>query len=258
MALKSVHSRDNPFVKRLRRLAESARERQREGRTLLDGMHLITAYEGLGGPVETLVVSETGAGQEEIAAFLAGREAVCLPDSLLRSLGLVDNPSGILALAPIPAPAGGPDPELDSVLLDGLQDPGNVGTLIRTAAAAGFGQILLSADCAGAWSPKVLRAGQGAHFAATIHENADLPGFLAAYRGTSAATTLADALSLYAAPLAGPVAWVFGSEGQGVRPAVLAQARLKIRIPMPGRVESLNVGAAAAICLFETLRRRGG
>lgn len=254
--MKRIQSRDNPFLKQLRRLADSGRERARAGRTLLDGIHLIEACEAVFGPVETLVVSEHGLEQPEIAAFMAGRDGICLSDSLFSDIGVVEHPSGILAVAAMPAPVSAPDPAADTVLLDGIQDPGNVGTLIRTAAAAGFRQVLLSPDCASAWSPKVLRAGQGAHFVVALHEDADLAAFLGAYGGTAAVTTLEDAVSLYAARLDGPVAWVFGSEGQGVRPAVVAKAGLKIRIPMPGQVESLNVAAAAAVCLFETVRQR--
>ena len=186
------------------------------------------------------------------------REVVVLADALMRELGLVDTPSGLLALAPIPAADGPPDLAADAILLDGVQDPGNVGTLLRTAAAAGVRQALLSPGCAAAWSPKVLRAGQGAHFVLAIHEEADLEAFADAYRGTLAVTTLEDSLSLYAAEWQSPLAWVFGAEGQGVRRALLDRAGLKIRIPMPGAVESLNVGAAAAVCLFEAVRRRLG
>jgi TrmH family RNA methyltransferase len=89
-----------------------------------------------------------------------------------------------------------------------------------------------------------------------IHENRDLPGFLAAYRGKSIVTAPNAALELYALDLTRPLAWVFGSEGQGARPEVSARSGLRIRIPMPGGVESLNVGVAAAVCLFETVRWR--
>jgi len=254
--MKLIRSRDNPFFKQLKRLAESGRERRKCGKTLLDGVHLVAAYEAAHGPVETLMASESALGGGEIADFTAGRDIVVLADSLLRDLGLVDTPSGLLALAPIPALAREPDAGGDAVLLDGVQDPGNVGALLRTAAAAGVTQILLSPGCASAWSPKVLRAGQGAHFLLTLHEEADLPAFLAAYRGTAAVTCLDGATSLFAAQWAGPLAWVFGTEGQGVRQELIDLAGLRIRIPMPGAVESLNVAAAAAVCLFEAVRRR--
>lgn len=254
--MKEIRSRDNAFFKDLKRLAQSGRDRRKAGRTLLDGMHLVGAYDAAGGVAETLVVSECALQRAEIAAFVAERPCVMLADPLFRDLGVVETPSGILAVAAIPAPHGLPGNKADSMLLDGIQDPGNLGTLLRTAAAAGFRQVLLSRDCAAAWSPKVLRAGQGAHFGLDIFEDADLAAFLADYRGTVAATCLEDAESLYEARWQGPIAWIFGSEGQGVRPALLAAAGLRIRIPMPGPVESLNVAAAAAVCLFETLRRR--
>lgn len=254
--MKLIQSRDNPFFKSLKRLAESGRERRKTGQTLLDGVHLVEAYEAVFGPVETLIIAESALASGEIACFVENRDTVVLADSLLRDLGLVDTPSGLLAVAKMPTAIAAVNRKKDAILLDGVQDPGNVGTLLRTAAAAGIGQALLSPGCASAWSPKVLRAGQGAHFALAIHEDADLAGFVADYQGTTVVTTLEEATSLYEARWEGPLAWVFGAEGQGVSPELLAAAQLRIRIPMPGAVESLNVAAAAAICLFEAVRRK--
>jgi TrmH family RNA methyltransferase len=254
--MKLIQSRDNPFFKSLKRLAESGRERRKTGKTLLDGVHLVEAYEQAIGPVDSLVVAESALAGGEIAAFVKGREPVVIADALMRDLGLVDTPSGLLAVVAMPDGGTKPDRETDAVLLDGVQDPGNVGTLLRTAAAAGVRQVLLSPGCAAAWSPKVLRAGQGAHFVLSIHEEADLAAFMADYRGTTTVTCLDGATSLYEAAWNGPLAWVFGAEGLGVRSELIAAARLRIRIPMPGAVESLNVSAAAAICLFEALRRK--
>ncbi|UCV02249.1 TrmH family RNA methyltransferase [Dechloromonas denitrificans] len=254
--MKHIQSRDNPLFKSLKRLAESGRERRKTGQTLLDGVHLVEAYELACGPVATLVVAESKVAEGEIASYVAGRESVVLADSLMRDLGLVDTPSGLLAVVDMPPRVAALDHRQDAVLLDGIQDPGNVGTLLRTAAAAGVKQVLLAPGCAAVWSPKVLRAGQGAHFVLALHEEADLGAFLADYQGTTAVTCLDGATSLYEATWTTPLAWVFGAEGLGVRPELIAAARLKIRIPMPGNVESLNVGAAAAICLFEALRRK--
>ena len=254
--MKLIQSRDNPFYKHLKRLAESGRERRKTGQTLLDGVHLVEAYEAGHGPVDTLIVGESAQAGGEIARFVAGRDVVVLADSLLRDLGLVDTPSGLLAVAAMPDRNSTVNLKKDAILLDAVQDPGNVGTLLRTAAAAGIRQALLGPGCASAWSPKVLRAGQGAHFALTIHEDVDLTAFVAEYEGTSAVTCLDGATSLYEAKWQGPLAWIFGSEGQGVRPELQAAAGLRIKIPMPGEVESLNVAAAAAICLFEAVRRR--
>ena len=253
-----IQSRDNAFFKQLKKLAESGRERRKQGLTLLDGAHLVRAYEAAIGPVERLVVAETALKSPEIAALTAGRAPTLLNDALMRELGLVDTPSGVLALIPLSPTAPTVDLAADAVLLDGVQDPGNVGTLLRTAAAAGVRQVWLSPGCAAAWSPKVLRAGQGAHFVLDIVEDADLMRCVAEYRGQVAVTCLDGATSLYDAVWQGALAWVFGAEGLGVSPALIAAADHRIKIPMPGAVESLNVGAAAAVCLFEALRRRLG
>lgn len=254
--MKLIQSRDNAFYKQLKKLAESGRERRKTGLMLLDGVHLVEAYEAAFAAVDTLVVAESALANSEIADLLGGREAVLLADGLMRELGLVDTPSGLLAIAAMPRQTATVDLQADAILLDGVQDPGNVGTLLRTAAAAGVAQAILGPGCASPWSPKVLRAGQGAHFALSIHEEVDLAAFMADYQGTTAVTTLDRASSLYEAKWSGPLAWVFGAEGQGVSPQLLAAAGLRIRIPMPGKVESLNVAAAAAVCLFEALRRR--
>lgn len=257
--MKQISSRDNPAYKGWKKLAQSGRERKKAGLTLLEGMHLLTAWQVRYGLPQTVLVGEEGRERPEIAAWLAAHPAadcVVLPEAMLAELADTETPSGILALVNMPVPLQAPELNRDSVLLDGIQDPGNLGTLLRTAAAAGFSQVLLTPDCASAWAPKVLRAGQGGHFLLEIHEGQDLPDFLSRYEGTSLATSLEGAISLFQASWQGPVAWVFGSEGQGVRPETLAKARQRITIPMPGPVESLNVGAAAAICLFETVRRR--
>ena len=254
--MKEIHSRDNAFYKGLKKLADSARERKKRGQTLLDGLHLVQTWEQQLGALDTLIVADSARQNREIAAYLGTRPVTVLSDILVRELGLVDTPSGILALAPIPAPELPPDTAADALLLDGVQDPGNLGTLLRTAAAAGVRQVLLSAACTAPWSPKVLRAGQGAHFLLAIHSDVDLLGFMRDFRGSTLVTSLDDAHSLYEANWTAPAAWVFGAEGQGVRAELLAAAQQRLRIPMPGGVESLNVGAAAAVCLFEQVRRR--
>jgi len=258
--MKHIASRDNPHFKELKKLCQSGRERRKSGRTVLDGMHLIAAYGARCGRPEEVIVSESGALRHEIAAYLASGDcpgALCvLADTLFAELASVEAPTGILAIVGQPRCAQPANPAADAVVLDGIQDPGNLGSILRSAAAAGFRQILLSVDCAQAWSPKTLRAAMGAHFEVELHENCDLPAFLRAYRGQAVTTALDAASSLYSLSLHEPVAWVFGSEGQGVRPDVAQATSLRVRIPMPGTTESLNVAAAAAVCLFETVRQR--
>ncbi|HRH72077.1 MAG TPA: RNA methyltransferase, partial [Zoogloea sp.] len=142
------------------------------------------------------------------------------------------------------------------VVLDGVQDPGNLGTILRTAAAVGVEEVLLTPGCAQAWSPRVLRAAMGAHFGLRLREGCDVAPALAGFPGAILAADLRDAVELYDMDLRPPVAWLFGSEGQGLSPAVATLATRRVLIPMPGGMESLNVGVAAGVCLFEQLRQR--
>ena len=143
-------------------------------------------------------------------------------------------------------------------MLDAVQDAGNVGTVLRSAAAAGIRHVVLGAGCADAYSPKVLRAGMGAHFALTLHERVDLRDWLAGYPHRTLATALTEHnnFSLYELDLRPPSAWIFGNEGSGVSPDILAAADATVKIPMQGAVESLNIAQAATICLFEQMRQR--
>ncbi len=149
-----------------------------------------------------------------------------------------------------------PAPPFDCLLLEEIQDAGNLGSILRTAAAAGVREVHLSRGSAFAWSPRVLRAGQGAHFSLAIREGAALAEVAAAFRGSVVATAPDAPESLFALDLRPPVAWIFGNEGAGISPALAAQATHRAHIPMPGGAESLNVAAAAAVCLFEAVRQR--
>ncbi|HOL65586.1 MAG TPA: RNA methyltransferase [Accumulibacter sp.] len=254
-----IASRDNAHFKMLRKLLASGRERRQSGQVILDGLHLLETYCAQQGVPDEVLLSESGAIRPEIAAWLQtaanGLRVSVFSDALFKQLSVVETPSGIMAVVRPPSPLPLAE-RADSVLLDGIQDPGNLGSLLRSAAAAGFRQVLLSNDCAQVWSPKTLRAAMGAHFLLSLHENVDLPTFLATYRGKVLATAAAAAHSLYTVELSGPLAWVFGNEGQGIRPALLAMSDERVYIPMVGATESLNVVAAATVCLFETLRQR--
>ena len=261
--MREITSRDNPRFKALIKLLDSGRERRKTGRIFLEGLHLVESHvQCCDTPIE-IFVCEKAFRNREIAAFLegsdAGKKAVLLSGTLFDSLATLGTPDGIMAIAARPIPKHAPDKTRDTVLLDGVQDSGNLGSVFRSAAAAGFSQVLLSADCARAWSPKTLRAGMGSHFRLDIHEDQDLSSFIKAYGGETILTTVLESeTDLYLMDLKEPLAWIFGNEGQGIRPELFKSVRRRARIPMPGRIESLNVAAAAAICLFETLRQRRG
>jgi TrmH family RNA methyltransferase len=140
-------------------------------------------------------------------------------------------------------------------MLEGVQDPGNMGSILRSTAAAGLQDVYLSAECVQAWSPRVLRAGMGAHFSLRIHEGVDLETLAQQYAGRVLAVASDGATPFYSAVLSGPVGLIFGNEGNGLSTALRGRAHDSISIPMPGKVESLNVAAAAAVCLFERVRQ---
>lgn len=256
--MKLISSRDNPEFKRLRQLIDSARARRTERLTVLDGAHLVRAALEHSRTFSTVFAS-AGEREDEIKALLARlpEASLRLLDPALMASVSAANPShALLATLEFEAPQQAADPARDWLVLDGVQDAGNVGTLMRSAAAAGIDQVLLGPGCAQAWSPKVLRAAMGAHFCVSIYEVADLPRELGRYRGRVAATRLDGATDLYQIDLRAPLAWVFGAEGQGVSPEVARCAALGVHIPMQPGIESLNVAAAAAICLFEQRRQR--
>jgi RNA methyltransferase, TrmH family len=255
---RTVTSKDNSLVKGLRALASDAREIRARGRTLLDGPHLIEAYRRHGGVPELLVISQSGAMNVEVAGLLNAYpsvELLQLSDALFRGIAGVVSPVGILAEIRIPDPS---ESHLQGrcVLLDAVQDAGNVGAILRTAAAAGVGEVVLGRGCAGAWTPRVLRAAQGAHFCLNIREQADLIQVLESYPGTSIATVARNGASLYDLDLRGELAWIFGNEGAGVADELIQRVVCRATIPIEVNTESLNVGAAAAICLFESMRQR--
>ena len=189
----------------------------------------------------------------EMEQLLEVEEVVCVPDALMKELSGLESPAPLGFLVELPA-AAAPRPGVRTVVLDRLQDPGNVGSVLRSASALGFGQVVALKGTVALWSPKVLRAGMGAHFGLALVEGA-APGDLAALGVPVVGTHLRDAVPLHEAPLPDPLAWVFGHEGQGLSDAVAAACDLRVRIAQPGGEESLNVAAAAAICLHETVRR---
>lgn len=257
--MKFISSRENPFFKNLRKLSGSARHRREAGKTLLDGGHLFQAYRQAGGVPDALVLSQSGVERDEARAAAEGwgGETIVLPDGMFAELSPVKTPTGLLALINAPFAVAEKAPEF-GVLLEDIQDPGNLGTILRSAAAAGCGNAFLSPACADAWSPKVLRAGMGAHFVLRIHEGADLAAVAGEFPGMVLAASLDADHPLYELDLTGSVALIVGNEGAGISSELMAAASHRVKIPMPGAVESLNAAAAAAVCLFERVRQRSG
>lgn len=257
--MKHITSRDNQFFKELKKLAGSSRQRRKAGQTLLDGAHLLQSYVASGNKPLHLLVTEAASQDRELAALLkknAGVPLTQLDGSLFAELSELKTTSGILALIEQPQPKVSAAHSNFCLLMEDIQDPGNLGSIFRSAAAAGCEAVFLSEGCADAWSPKVLRAGMGGHFALSIHESMDLLAVAAAFHGKLLAASLDAKINLYDCDLRGKLAFAVGNEGAGLSVDLLAVTSQRITIPMPGRVESLNVAAAAAICLFEAVRQR--
>ena len=257
--MKSVNSRDNPAYKAMHRLVSKSSERKASGMSVLDGAHLVAAFLDSGRTPEAVMVNGAGAEDAEIIELVrrsAPAAVTQLSDALFKSLSTVESPTGIVASVLTPPSGKVPADAPLVLLLENIQDPGNVGTLLRSAAAAGAGHVLLSPQCAFAWSPKVLRAAMGAHFAVNIVEGADLGGFAGKYKGTVIALMGRGSTSLYDLDLRGPCAFVVGNEGAGISADVAASAKMRVKIPLPGRIESLNAATAGSIALFECVRQR--
>jgi RNA methyltransferase, TrmH family len=258
--MQHVTSRHNPRLREAARLIASSRDRRKAGKCVLEGEHLVAVYSQRHGAPESIVVTDEALGRPGVRALATrhpDRVLVVTP-RLLSELAVLPAGVGMLAVVPALRPQSS-SPAGFCLLLDDIQDPGNVGSMLRSAAAAGVAQVWMSKRCAFAWSPKVLRAAQGAHFCLDIHENADLVQWAADYRsrgGDIVALVAAGGTRLYDARLTGWLAIAVGNEGAGLDPALLEQATKHVTIPMPGGTESLNAAVAAAVCLFECVRQR--
>jgi TrmH family RNA methyltransferase len=279
--MKHITSRDNPFIKNLRRLAQDSAAYRKTGQVWLEGDHLCRAALTRGvHPMQAVfaesawanaaldwpqVLAASNKGNKTLndhvndhASHHTNTELFVVPDDLFNTISQLESPArmGFVMVLPghgeLGSPAANLQPQTASVVLDRLQDAGNVGAILRSASAFGFRQVLAIKGTAALWSPKVLRAGMGAHFGLHLVEGlepADLQQLQVPLWTTSShqGPFLHDLVASQSLP--GACAWVLGHEGQGVSEALQAMASQHVRIAQPGGEESLNVAAAAAICL---------
>jgi TrmH family RNA methyltransferase len=250
-------SRDNPKVKRWAKLASDARFRRSERRALIEGPHLLAAALQHGCRPLAVLATEEGSADAEIGALIlrSGVRPVLLAKGVFRGVVDAETPPGLAAEIAIPEARRQAD--APAVFLENVQDPSNVGAILRSAAAFGVKRVVLDRACADAWSPKALRAGMGGHFALRVDETDNLDADLERFKGSVACAVPKGGVNLRDAPLKGPLAWVFGGEGRGLSEHTLARATVRVTIPMAVGSESLNVAAAAAICLYEARRELG-
>ncbi len=255
MSFKHIVSRDNPIFKYQKKLAENARERRAEGKTLLDGVHLIESYCAAFGEPELIIVPEGKSSLEatQLMQQLEHVSTIMFPTLMFAELTPVASSTGILAVVKTPQIAP-PNKVEFALMLEDIQDPGNLGSMLRTALGAGVQRVYLSKGCTDAWSPKALRGGQGAQFYLPIIEGVDIVSEMQNFAGNTYATGM-HGESLYTQDLTLPSAFVIGNEGAGLSSKAVQAASHQISIPMNKNLESLNAAAATAVCLFERARQ---
>jgi RNA methyltransferase, TrmH family len=253
--IKTIASKDNPLLVRLRkRLADPAAYRK-SGEVVLEGDHLGHALVQRGLQPQHVVITEDAWQDTALQTLARQAHAVSIISAeLMKGLTSLETPPPLLLIVPWAGQAP-LQAKHATVVLDRLQDAGNVGTLLRSAAVFGFKQVVALKGTAALWSPKVLRAGMGAHFALHLVEGAELDD-LNLLKLPLLGTSSHGATTLHTTNLPWPCAWVFGHEGRGVSIDLMQRCDLTLTIAQPGGEESLNVGAAAAVCLYESARQR--
>lgn len=246
-----ISSRDNAWLKDLKRLAHGNTEYRKQQRIWAEGDHLLRAAMGRGVRPSIGLFSASYWPAAPAAYVQAAHKNIVLTDPLFAELSTLESPARLGFVFDLPAePAIQADTA--TVILDRVQDAGNVGAILRSASAFGFKQIIALKGTAALWSSKVLRAGMGAHWGLQLIEAASLEQLevltvpllvTSSHRGSY----LHQALMKKELPM--PCAWALGHEGQGVCAELEARASGHVRIAQPGGEESLNVATAAAICL---------
>jgi TrmH family RNA methyltransferase len=252
-----LSARDNPLLVKLRRLQRDGAAYRKLGVVWLEGDHLCRALLARGRRPAQALISRSGWNDPALRGLaLQAPKVARLDDALFADVSALESPGRIgFVLDHVSTAAA--RPRVATLVLDRVQDAGNAGSMLRSAAAFGVTQVIALKGSVALWSAKVLRAGMGAHFALDLVEGAGAAS-LDALDVPLVATSSHDGELLGRAALPGACAWVFGNEGQGVDDELLARCTHRVRIPQPGGEESLNVAAAAAVCLYETVRRRKG
>ena len=242
-----ITSKDNPVLKELRKLSQDGSAYRKVGRYWVEGDHLARAALLRGVEPAIAVVAESAWGALGREFGEVARKTLIIPDVLFQGISGLESPAALGLVCDLPE-ENSLRTGVATVVLDRVQDAGNVGSILRSAAAFGFAQVLAIKGTAALWSPKVLRAGMGAHFGLQLVEGLQTDA-LSVLGVPLVVTSSHQGEWLHQAKLPWPCAWVMGHEGQGVGPDLMAQASVSVRIAQPGGEESLNAAAAAAICL---------
>lgn len=259
MNYKYIESAHNQEIKHLVKLVSQNRYRQRHHVAILEGLHLIETFIQAGYTIQNMYVPHSRISEPHIQTLMtkvANDKIILIADHLLAKISDLTESHEPIALVDV-INHHTISQNQDVVLLERIQDPGNVGTILRTALASGISQIVLSKDCCDVWSPKVVRAAMGAHAFQHILTVPSLTEWIMGYTCNIYATVLSfESCNLYDLDLQQPAGWLFGNEGSGLSAEILQVVTQHVRIPMAGATESLNVAMAATVCLFEQFRQR--
>lgn len=257
----TIASAQNSTIKLAKALLTNNRQRVKHGKTVLEGTHLLEAAMQAEYEIEQILVAESSLQNNEVLNLLtqltnkaSNINLLKIEDKLYQSIRTLGTGIDIMAIVPIKKTEL-PNIDADSLILNDVQDSGNVGTLLRTASAIGIKNIICTSGTAGIWSPKTMRAGMGAQFRLHVYENVDLKELLTKVQVPMLATSPHTNNIIYKQDLSKPMAWIMGHEGQGVCDELLAKAT-PIALPQPNGQESLNVAIAGALCMYEMLRQR--
>lgn len=257
MSIIFLESKDNTKIKHLRGLIEQQSYRKKQRQTVLEGTHLCLAWLQESRKLVSVFTTENALKHPDFEQIIAQYEGAVfvISESLYKELSTLGTSLACLAIIDLPQSSVALDYQADTLILENIQDPGNVGTLLRSAAAANIKQVISTKGSASLWSPRVLRAGMGAHFSLHTYENIELESVLDQFKTPVFVTSSHQSTSLYAQDLTQPCVWILGNEGQGASEYALAHAQ-SVTIPQPGGQESLNVAIAGSICMFEMVRQR--
>lgn len=253
----TITSKDNKLIKHAHALLTNYRIRKKSLQTVIEGVHLLDAYLKQGLTVDTLIVSWHAQTHKEVASLLAkvdDKKIIVVDDVVYKHIRTLGDGVDVMAIISTPTPSLY-EIDNDCLILNGVQDAGNIGTLLRTASAVGINTVITTPNTASLWSPKCLRAGMGAQFSMQIFEQIAIDTLLQQLKIPLFATSSHTSTTIYDCDLTQKIAWVLGHEGQGVCQELMNKATT-LTLPQPNGQESLNVGVAGSVCFYEMLRQR--
>jgi TrmH family RNA methyltransferase len=257
-----ITSTRNPLVKDLRQLGKSAKARREQNLFLIEGTHALSEAIATSFPLATVCYTELWQQKNPdlyIQITTTAEYPELVSEAVLKAIATTMNPDGVIATVPLPKPAQNSNLKTIGLALETIQDPGNLGAIIRTAVAAGIDAVWVSADSVDLTSPKVIRASAGQWFRANLRSPHDLIAAVqqAKQQGIQVIATSADAQATYwEADFTQPCLILLGNEGNGLSTELAQTADLAVSIPLEQGVESLNLAVSAALILYEAKRQR--